>query len=150
MSTSIAKEVFLSSTLQPGEYYSGIVLGKGRTRDYHLVLTINKLDNVNWEAAMAFAEGVEAGRLPNRQESLLLAANLSSVFEGNKLYWTGETHSADHNVAWAQSFFNGGQVGRGKETEHNCVVIRRVIITEAGKEINERRNRSDRRKRTQQ
>ena len=149
MTTPSAKKEFLTSTLQPGEFYAGIVLGKGKTRDYHLVLTANRLDNVNWEAAKAFADGVEAGRLPNKQESLLLAANLDSKFAGNKLYWTNETHSADYNVAWAQSFFNGGQVGRGKETEQNCVVIRRVIITEEGEEINERRNRSDRRKRSQ-
>src|SRR5438094_817365 len=63
-----------------GGIYAGIARGVDGAADYHLVLPPDAKEDINWDDAMKWAEGI-GGDLPTRSEQALLFANLKDQFE---------------------------------------------------------------------
>jgi len=98
-------------TLQPGEHYAGLVLGKDGESSYHLVLLPGEEEAINWKDAKEWAgkQGCEyEASLPTRREQSLLFANLQEQFK-SAWYWSSEQHAAISDCAWYQTFGSGGQ-----------------------------------------
>ena len=107
-----------------GGIYAGISCGVDGAPDQHLVLLSGDADDVDWEAAGAFAASV-GGELPTRAEQALLFANLKDQFEP-RWYWSGE--QAGPSLAWGQGFFSGGQFSGSRSYEGRARAVRRLPI----------------------
>ena len=107
-----------------GGIYAGIIRGVAGAPDQHLVLLPGDADNVDWEAAGAFAASV-GGELPTRAEQALLFANLKDQFEP-RWYWSGE--QAGPSTAWGQYFTSGIQDYGGRSYEGRARAVRRLPI----------------------
>ena len=107
-----------------GGIYAGIIRGVAGAPDQHLVLLPGDADNVDWEAAGAFAASV-GGELPTRAEQALLFANLKDQFEP-RWYWSGE--QAGPSSAWHQGFSSGLQDNDYRSYEGGARAVRRLPI----------------------
>ena len=107
-----------------GGIYAGIIRGVAGAPDQHLVLLPGDADNVDWEAAGAFAASV-GGELPTRAEQALLFANLKDQFEP-RWYWSGE--QAGPSYAWGQYFDGGDQLYINRSYEGRARAVRRLPI----------------------
>jgi hypothetical protein len=113
-------------TLNAGEVYAGILLGKDGVPDQHIILLPGDAEELDWEAAKAWAAEV-GGELPTRREQHLLIANLKEEFESN-WYWSSEQHASHSDYAWYQRFSNGGQGYGHKDLELRARAVRRLVI----------------------
>ena len=107
-----------------GGIYAGIIRGVAGNADQHLVLLPGDADDVDWEAACAFA-AIVGGELPTRAEQALLYANLKDQFQP-RWYWSSE--QAGPSGAWSQNFDNGGQNYDGRSYEGRARAVRRLPI----------------------
>ncbi len=107
-----------------GGIYAGIIRGVAGAPDQHLVLLPGDVDDVNWEAANAFAASA-GGELPTRAEQALLFANLKDQFEP-RWYWSSE--QAGPSLAWTQGFFGGYQNSYYRSYEGRARAVRRLPI----------------------
>lgn len=117
-------------TLQPGEHYAGLVLGKDGEPSYHLVLLPGEEEAINWQGAQEWAGnqgGEYAASLPTRREQSLLYANLQEQFK-SAWYWSSERHAAYSGYAWYQYFGDGGQDGYHTNSKLRARAVRRLII----------------------
>jgi hypothetical protein len=113
-------------TLNAGEVYAGILLGKGGAPDQHIILLPGDAEELNWEAAKAWAAEV-GGELPTRREQHLLIANLKEEFKSD-WYWSSEQHASFSDYAWLQSFSYGYQDSFHKNYELRARAVRRLVI----------------------
>ena len=117
-------------TLQPGEDYAGLIIGKDGEPSYHLVLLPGDENDIPWDKAMAWAgqQGVEfVASLPTRREQSLLFANLKEQFK-ERCYWSSEAHESASGYAWCQLFSNGYQYLYHEGYELRSRPVRRLII----------------------
>ena len=110
--------------LQPGERYAGPVLDADGKVLHHLVLMAQRpASDLNWQAAIYWAESV-SGALPNRQEQALLYANCKPHLQA-RWHWSSETHESDASCAWYCYFLNGYQHYYRKSYDGSAVAVRR-------------------------
>ena len=107
-----------------GGIYAGISRGVDGAPDQHLVLLPGDADDVDWEAACAFAASV-SGELPRRAEQALLYANLKDQFQ-SRWYWSSE--QAGPSYAWGQGFDDGFQYGGDRSYECRARAVHRLPI----------------------
>lgn len=107
-----------------GGIYAGIIRGVAGAPDQHLVLLPGDADDVDWDAAGAFAASV-GGELPTRAEQALLFANLKDQFEP-RWYWSCEP--AGPSYAWGQHFYDGLQDNSTRSCEGRARAVRRLPI----------------------
>ena len=112
-------------SLAPGEFYAGVIVNDGLP-SYHLILLPDDKDDLNWEAANAWAAEV-GGELPNRCEQALLYANLKDQFQ-SEWYWSSEQHASYSDCAWYQHFSLGSQDTSLKSSELRARAVRRVGV----------------------
>ena len=112
-------------SLAPGEFYAGVIVNDGLP-SYHLILLPDDKDDLNWEAAKAWAAEV-CGELPNRREQALLYANLKDQVQ-SALYWSSEQHASNSDFAWSQVFGSGSQLYHYKSSELRARAVRRVGV----------------------
>ena len=112
--------------LQPGELYTGLILGGEGVPSHYLILLPGDADNVTWDQAKAFAAKA-GGELPTRREQSLLFANLKDQFE-QRWYWSCEQHAAHDDDAWLQLFDNGYQYYDNKSAGLRARAVRRLPI----------------------
>ena len=107
-----------------GGLYAGITTGPDGAA-YALILLADKPSRrLDWPAAMAWAESLQA-TLPTRPEGALLFANLRDQFDPT-WHWLGERYSAGY--AWYQDFDYGLQNGNGKSFEARARAVRRFPL----------------------
>lgn len=117
-------------TLQPGEHYAGLILGKDGESSYHLVLLPGEEEAINWKDAKEWAgkQGCEyEASLPTRREQPLLFANLPEQFK-SAWYWSSEQHAAIPDCAWRQYFGNGLQDYDATNDKCRARAVRRLIV----------------------
>ena len=89
---------------------AGIFAGLTTTADgkHHAVVLLadKPTGSLNWQAANAWADGIQAA-LPTRAVAALLYANLRAQFEP-EWYWSCEVY--DGSFAWTQFFDDGTQL----------------------------------------
>lgn len=112
--------------LRPGEHYAGPVLDEAGQIKHHLVLLPDRpAQRVNWQDAMAWADGIGA-QLPDRQEQALLFANCKPHLKSG-LHWSCQEDEEDASYAWGCGFYYGYQYGNHKSFEGPAVAVRRLI-----------------------
>lgn len=111
-------------TLIAGGLYAGITTGTDGSA-YALILLADKPSRrLDWPAAMAWAESLQA-TLPSRPEGALLFANLRDQFDPT-WHWLGEQYSA--GLAWGQSFDLGDQYDYDESFEARARAVRRFPL----------------------
>lgn len=111
--------------LAPGEHYAGAVLDANGQHMHHLVLMAAKPEgDLNWKAALEWAEEV-GGALPTRQEQALLFANCKPHLTP-RWHWSCEEHETEASYAWYCYFYDGNQYSLRKSYECSAVAVRRV------------------------
>lgn len=111
-------------TLIAGGLYAGITTGTDGSA-YALILLADKPSRrLDWPAAMAWAESLQA-TLPTRPEGALLLANLRDQFDPT-WHWLGEQYSAGY--AWYQDFGYGTQDNDDKSVEDRARAVRRFPL----------------------
>jgi hypothetical protein len=110
---------YVKSTLQDGEHYAGLILGKEGKPDHHLVLLPGEALEVSWSAAREWAREA-GGELPTRRELSLLYANLREHFE-RVWYWSSEPQEPRAQLVWGQNLYGRPFRGRAK-------AIRRLLV----------------------
>lgn len=118
------KEV--KQSLNEGEHYAGVILGKEGKPDHHLVLLPGEAEDVSWSAAQAWA-GSTGGELPNRRELALLYANLREHFQ-RVWYWSSEPQEPRSQLVWGQNFTSGIQTMYGRPFRGRARAVRRLVI----------------------
>ena len=123
----MSKEQFLAENIKPGEIYAGLILGKDRRPDYHLVLLPAKPEkNMNWNDAMQWAKSV-GGDLPTRNEQSLLFVNCKTQFKP-KWYWSNEQNANYTNYAWVQDFDDGCKNDDHKIEDYRARAVRILYV----------------------
>ena len=111
--------------LRPGEHYAGPVLDEAGQIKHHLVLLPDRpAQRVNWQDAMAWADGIGA-QLPDRQEQALLFANCKPHLQPG-WHWSCQEDEEDASFAWTCYFNSGLQSGYRKSFEGSAVAVRRL------------------------
>lgn len=116
----------IKGTLNDGEQYAGIILGKDGKPDHHVVLLPSEAQDVSWAAAREWAAST-GGELPTRRELSLLYANLREHFE-RVWYWSIETQEPRAHLVWGQNFTSGIQTMYGRPFRGRARAVRRVVI----------------------
>lgn len=114
------------TTLQPGEHYAGIIVGKEGAPSHHVILMPGEADSVTWKAAKEWAAEA-GGELPSRREQSLLFANLREQFQ-SAWYWSCEEDDSGSDYAWNQNFNDGYQDNDPKRSGFRARAVRRLII----------------------
>ncbi len=114
------------ATLDEGEFYAGVILGKEGKPDHHLVLLPGEAQEVSWSAAREWAQGT-GGELPTRRELALLYANLREQFE-RVWYWSSEPQEPRAQLVWGQNFTSGIQTMYGRPFRGRARAIRRLQV----------------------
>ena len=109
-------------SLADGEHYAGLALKPDGTPSHHLILLPGEGEDLQWSAAVEWAEKA-GGALPSRQEQALLYANLKDQFKP-EWYWSGEEE--DGSYAWSQGFLYGSQYDCRKYYELRARAVRRL------------------------
>ncbi|MBR8443269.1 DUF1566 domain-containing protein [Burkholderia cenocepacia] len=112
--------------LAAGERIAGQILLEDGSLSHYLILLPGDAEDLDWEAAKAWA-AERGGELPTRREQSLLFANLKGEFE-SAAYWSGERHESNSGWAWCQHFDIGGQnYGYRQTSELRARAVRRFI-----------------------
>ena len=107
-----------------GGLYAGVTTGPDGAA-YALILLADKPSKrLDWPAAMAWAESLQAS-LPTRPEGALLYANLGDQFD-RTWHWLSEQYSAGY--AWDQIFNYGNQSGSYESFEARARAVRRFPL----------------------
>ena len=113
--------------LAPGEHYAGAVLDANGQHMHHLVLMAAKPErDLDWKAALEWAEEV-GGALPTRQEQALLLANCKPHLQP-RWHWSCEEHENNASYAWGCYFGGGTQDYVRKSFEGSAVAVRYIKI----------------------
>jgi hypothetical protein len=113
-------------TLNEGEHYAGVLLGKNGTPDHHLVLLPGEANCINWNGARDWALQA-GGELPTRRELALLFANLKEEFVG--WYWSSEQDESGRCCVWGQDFNSGHQTIYGRQYPRaRARAVRRLLV----------------------
>lgn len=113
-------------SLNEGEIYAGIILGKGDEPDHHLILLPGETESITWKKAQAWAKDA-GGDLPTRRELSLLHANQKDCFQPD-WYWSGEQYAGGAACAWCQDFNVGIQTCYGEDFELRARAVRRELV----------------------
>lgn len=116
----------VKATLQEGEHYAGLILGKEGKPDHHLVLMQGEAQEVSWSAAREWARGA-GGDLPTRRELALLYANLREQFD-RVWYWSSESQEPRAQLVWGQNFTSGIQTMYGRPFRGRARAVRRLLV----------------------
>ena len=92
-----------------------------------VALLPNQGTDLDWPAATAWAEGLQA-TLPTRSVAALLFANLRQHLR-KEWHWTSETHEEFASFAWYCHFLNGYQYLNHKSYEAHAVAVRLIPIS---------------------
>ncbi|MDN8081211.1 DUF1566 domain-containing protein [Burkholderia multivorans] len=111
--------------LAAGERIAGQILLEDGSLSHYLILLPGEAEDLDWEAAKAWA-AERGGELPTRREQSLLFANLKGEFE-QAYYWSGERHESNSGWAWCQHFSLGRQYGSHQDDELRARAVRRFI-----------------------
>ncbi|KWF90347.1 DUF1566 domain-containing protein [Burkholderia cepacia] len=111
--------------LAAGERIAGQILLEDGSLSHYLILLPGDAEDLDWEAAKAWA-AERGGELPTRREQSLLFANLKGEFEPT-WYWSGERHESNSGWAWYQHFINGLQTNYPQDNELRARAVRRFI-----------------------
>ncbi|SHG98692.1 DUF1566 domain-containing protein [Massilia sp. CF038] len=122
----MSEHMQVKETLQDGETYAGVILGKDGQPDQHLVLLAGEAHEVSWTAAREWASGV-GGDLPNRRELALLFANCREQFS-RAWYWSSEPQEPRAQLVWGQNFTSGIQTMYGRPFRGHARAVRRLAI----------------------
>ena len=108
-----------------GGIYAGLSRGEGTSPDGHIILLDDVPgDKLEWNDAVKWAlELGDGARLPTRDESALLYANLRAEIGPDGWVWTGTQYSAYY--AWTQYFLNGLQLDLNKSYVARARAVRR-------------------------
>lgn len=109
--------------LASGEHYAGIALKADGTPSHHVILLPGEGEDLQWTAAVQWAEKA-GGALPTRQEQALLYANLKNQFKP-EWHWSCEQHE-NGSYAWYQTFTTGFQYDTRKHNELRARAVRRL------------------------
>ncbi|QTD88344.1 DUF1566 domain-containing protein [Burkholderia anthina] len=109
--------------LAAGERIAGQILHENGSLSHYLILLPGDAEDLNWEAAKAWA-AERGGELPTRREQSLLFANLKGEFE-SAWYWSGEAQGS--GWAWYQNFSLGSQYGYRQGGKLRARAVRRFI-----------------------
>ncbi|MBI3103220.1 MAG: hypothetical protein HYY98_16960 [Burkholderiales bacterium] len=122
-----ATKAINTPTLNPGEHYAGPVLDESGQLKHHLVLLPARPErHLNWDDAMAWADGIGA-QLPDRQEQALLFANCRDALS-EEWCWSRQEDEEDASFAWGCHFGDGYQVNNHKSFEGSAVAVRRLPL----------------------
>ena len=111
-----------------GGIYAGIVRGRDKAPDYHLIVGDAMTGTAQWKAAMAWAASLgEDWSLPFRTEQSVCYANVPELFE-KEWYWSREEYAGDESYAWYQNFSGGSQDYWGEDYEFRARAVRRLPI----------------------
>ena len=113
-------------TLAPGELYVGTIISADSSKNHHVILLPGDMDDIKWDAAMAWAKSI-GGDLPDRVEQSLLFATMKDQFE-EAAYWSNMQHAWASGSAWFQLFSYGHQYDCVKGAELRARAVRRSII----------------------
>ncbi|WP_175992650.1 DUF1566 domain-containing protein [Burkholderia vietnamiensis] len=111
--------------LAAGERIAGQILLEDGSLSHYLILLPGDAEDLDWEAAKAWA-AERGGELPTRREQSLLFANLKGEFEPS-WYWSSERHESNSGWAWCQHFGDGLQGGSLQDNELRARAVRRFI-----------------------
>lgn len=111
--------------LAAGERIAGQILLEDGSLSHYLILLPGDAEDLDWEAAKAWA-AERGGELPTRREQSLLFANLKGEFEPS-WYWSSERHESNSGWAWYQDFGYGRQNGSHQGYELRARAVRRFI-----------------------
>ncbi|KGC03127.1 hypothetical protein DM81_3441 [Burkholderia multivorans] len=111
--------------LAAGERVAGQILLEDGSLSHYLILLPGEAEDLDWEAAKAWAAERE-GELPTRREQSLLFANLKGEFEPT-WYWSGERHESNSGWAWCQHFGYGTQSSYDQSLRCRARAVRRFI-----------------------
>jgi hypothetical protein len=111
--------------LAAGERIAGQILLEDGSLSHYLILLPGEAEDLDWEAAKAWA-AERGGELPTRREQSLLFANLKPEFEPT-WYWSGERHESNSGWAWFQYFTSGTQYSTGHDNQFRARAVRRFI-----------------------
>ena len=114
----------VKASLEQGEHYAGLILGKEGRPDHHLVLLPGEAQDVSWSAAREWARE-NGGELPTRRELALLYANLREHFQ-RLWYWSCETQEPRAQLVWGQNFTSGIQTMYGRPFRGRARAVRRL------------------------
>ncbi len=120
----------IRESLNAGEQYAGLIIGKEGAPDHHVVLLPGDAQDVTWAAAREWA-AFSGGELPTRRELSLLFANLKEHFH-RVWYWSSEASEARSQLVWGQNFTSGIQTMYGRPFHGRARAIRRVVADQAG------------------
>ena len=112
-------------TLNDGETWAGILLGKDGAPHQHIILLPGEFEG-KWKEAGEWAKSI-GGDLPTRREQSLLFANLREEFK-SEWYWSCEQHESDSNLAYGQLFSLGYQHYWLKALNLRARSVRRLAI----------------------
>ncbi|AJY40018.1 DUF1566 domain-containing protein [Burkholderia humptydooensis] len=111
--------------LAAGERIAGQILLEDGSLSHYLILLPGEAEDLDWEAAKAWA-AERGGELPTRREQSLLFANLKGEFE-ERAYWSAERHAENSGWAWFQDFTSGTQSTHHQGNELRARAVRRFI-----------------------
>ncbi|RQU16279.1 DUF1566 domain-containing protein [Burkholderia cenocepacia] len=111
--------------LAAGERIAGQILLEDGSLSHHVILLPGDAEDLDWEAAKAWA-AERGGELPTRREQSLLFANLKGEFQ-SAWYWSGERHESNSGWAWYQGFDDGTQGLSPQNDELRARAVRRFI-----------------------
>jgi hypothetical protein len=117
----------VKASLEDGEHYAGVILGKEGKPDHHLVLLPGEAQEASWSAARDWARD-NGGELPTRRELALLYANMREHFE-RVWYWSSEPQEPRAQLVWGQNFTSGIQTMYGRQFRGRARAIRRLIVS---------------------
>ena len=115
-----------------GGRFAGLVRGQNGAPDYLLILGPEHDDELDWQAAMDWATGLEVEghqdfSLPTRAEQAVLFGNAREEFKPTG-YWSSEQHAEYAYSAWVQNFYYGGQHGLHKASEWRARAVRMIKL----------------------
>lgn len=115
---------------EQGGIYAGISRGDGDTPDGHLIIATLPFQKHTWAAAMQAAAELNHAdrqdwRVPTRNESALLYANVREQIETGDLYWTSTPSGTAR--AWFQFFHDGTQLHYDVSCDARVRFVRRVL-----------------------
>lgn len=116
----------LRQSLNEGEVYAGLIIGKNGAPDHHVVLLPDDAENATWSAAREWAASL-GGVLPTRRELSLLSANLKEQFQ-REWYWSSDVSEARSQLVWGQNFSSGIQTMYGRQFHGRARAIRRLAV----------------------
>ncbi len=106
--------------------FAGITTKADGTHCAVALLADKPAEHLDWDDAMAWAQGLQA-ELPTRPVAALLYANVGDQFE-KAWHWTADTDKAYDGCAWGQYFDFGIQIDISKSYEGRARAVRLIPL----------------------